>query len=327
MYLWLGPRFDWHALLLNIAGGQVYAHCIGTLAHISMTWAYPRIVHWGRAQRWTTVFGVFVAVTAIGCAIANVIFVLAGLYEARDYWQHFQWAFRIGLIITIVFGVSGAVIETLKAKLESANINRERALKLATEARLSSLESRVHPHFLFNALNSISSLIREDPDRAERLIERMAVLLRFSLDSNQLGVVTLAQEMEVVQGYLEIEKARFGDRLQFSVAYPPELSEASVPPLAIQTLVENSVKYTVAPKREGGSIAVSAIARDNNLEIEVRDHGAGVDLTDVPAGHGLDLLQSRLQTIYEGAARLRAEGSSMFIVLPCSAPISLTTKN
>jgi sensor histidine kinase YesM len=327
MYLWLGPKLDGRALMVNIAGGQVYAHCIGTLAHVSMMWAYPRVVRWSRAQRWITVFTIFVAVTAIGCAIANVIFVLAGLYQARDFWEHFQWAFRIGLIITIVFGVSGAIIETLKSKLESANTNHERALKLATEARLSSLESRVHPHFLFNALNSISSLIREDPDRAERLIERMAALLRFSLDSNQLGVVTLSQEMEVVRGYLEIEKARFGDRLQFSVEYPPEMSETAVPPLSVQTLVENSVKYAVAPKREGGSICVFASGSSDRLEIEIRDDGSGVNLATIPAGHGLDLLQSRLHTIYDGAARLRAEGSSVFISLPCSAPISSTTKS
>ena len=73
--------------MVNIAGGQVYAHCVGTLAHVSMTWAYPRIVHWSRAQRWITVFAIFVAVTAIGCAIANVIFVLAGLYQARNFWE------------------------------------------------------------------------------------------------------------------------------------------------------------------------------------------------------------------------------------------------
>ena len=147
-----------------------------------------------------------------------------------------------------------------------------------------------------------------------------------SLDSNQLGVVTLAQEMDVVRGYLEIEKARFGDRLQFSVEYPPKLSEAAVPPLSVQTLVENSVKYVVAPKREGGTICVFMGSSDR-LEIEVRDDGAGVDLAAIPAGHGLDLLQSRLHTIYEGAARLRTEGSSVFISIPCSAPISSTTKS
>ena len=325
--LWFNPKFNAQALLLNVIGGQVYSHSIGTLAHFTMTWAYPRVVRWKSAQRWLFVFALFVAVTAVGCAIANVIFVLAGLYQARDFWSHFQWAFRIGLVITIVFGVSGAVIETLKVKLESANTNREKALKLATEARLSSLESRVHPHFLFNALNSISSLIREDPDRAERLIERMAALLRFSLDSNQLGVVTLSQEMEVVRGYLEIEKARFGDRLHFRVEYPSELSEATVPPLSIQTLVENSVKYAVAPKREGGSISVTASTCGDKLEIEIHDEGAGVDLSTIQPGHGLDLLQSRLQTIYEGAARLRAEGSSVFISIPCSAPISSTMKS
>ena len=131
-----------------------------------------------------------------------------------------------------------------------------------------------------------------------------------------------------MRGYLEIEKARFGDRLQFSVEYPPEMSETAVPPLSVQTLVENSVKYAVAPKREGGiDRCFRHRIEDSNLEIEVRDDGAGVDLATIPAGHGLDLLQSRLHTIYEGAARLRAEGSSVFISLPCSAPISSTTKS
>src|SRR5205823_3935058 len=124
---------------------------------------------------------------------------------------------------------------------------RERALKLATEARLSSLESRIHPHFLFNTLNSISSLIQEDPVRAERLIERMAALLRFSLDSTNAGLVPLYQEMKIVRDYLEIERARFGDRLGFEVNIPAEFDRFEVPPLAIQTLVENSVKYAVSP--------------------------------------------------------------------------------
>jgi sensor histidine kinase YesM len=326
LLLWFSPKFDSTAFLFNLVGGQVYSHCIGTLCHITLLWTYPRIKDWKPAPRWGSVLALLVMVAVAGSAVAGVVLTLLGIYQAPDLWSHFQSSFRFSLLITIVFGAGAAIFETMKAKLESANVHRERALKLATEARLSSLESRVHPHFLFNALNSISSLIREDPDRAERLIERMAALLRFSLDSNQLGVVTLAQEMEVVRGYLEIEKARFGDRLRFSIEYPNELADTAVPPLSVQTLVENSVKYAIAPKREGGSISVAAVCFDDRLEIEVRDDGSGVDLSAIPPGHGLDLLRSRLETLYPGLADLRALGSSVFIQLPCSALISSTTK-
>ena len=147
-------------------------------------------------------------------------------------------------------------------------------MKEATEAQLASLESRIHPHFLFNTINSVSSLIHEDPDRAERLLERMAALLRFSLDANQSGLVPLEREMKIVSDYLEIEKTRFGDRLRFKVECSPAIAHMGIPPLSVQTLVENSVKFAVAPRREGGQILVRASAENNHLEIAVWDDGA-----------------------------------------------------
>ena len=311
----------------NLLAGQIYSHCIGTLAHISLTWAYPQIVHWNPAPRWLIVVLVLTVDATIGCGIAAAIMALLGFYSFGDYWTQFQFAYQLSLTITFIFGVGGLITETLKNQLEGANRQRERAVQLATQARLSSLESRIHPHFLFNALNSISSLVREDPDRAERLIERMASLLRFSLDSNQLGFVTLAQEIEIVRGYLEIEKARFGERLQYSISIRDDAGAQRVPPLSIQTLVENSVKYAVAPRREGGTVCVTARIEGNALEVQIQDDGPGVDLSSAPPGHGLDLLQSRLQVLYEGAASLRSKGSSMTLTVPCSVPTLSTTKS
>ena len=334
VFLWFSPNLTWRWFTMNVIAGQLYSHCIGTLVHVSLVWAYPRIAHWKPSPRWISVLGILAADTAVGCALAVLTMSVVGFYDPMDFWSHFSSAFRVGLVITLVFGVSGAVSETMRSRLEAATVQlrvnereRERALRLATEARLSSLESRVHPHFLFNALNSISSLIHEDPDRAERLIERMAALLRFSLDAQQLGLVTLAQEIEIVRAYLEIEKARFGQRLSYSIDVPQELHAYLVPALSVQTLVENSVKYTVAPERLGGGIVVSARGVEDALEIEVRDEGPGFDLTAVAPGHGLDLLQSRLQILFGDHARLRAEGSSVTISVPCSAPISSTTRS
>jgi two-component system, LytTR family, sensor histidine kinase AlgZ len=318
LQLWFNQSLTWQ----HVIAGQVYAHAIGTLAHISLSWAFPRTIDWRAIWRWTMVFAILAAITAVGCVVALLITSSIGLSPWQRFWPNLVNSYRFGLIVSLVFGIAGAVTETLKAQLEHATRQREKAVQLATEARLSSLESRIHPHFLFNALNSICALVREDPDRAEALMVRMAALLRFSLDSNQLGVVTLGQEIEIVRGYLEIEKARFGDRLQFSIEIPSEAEAYRVPPLSIQTLVENSVKYTLP-----GCIAVSASVRSGALEVEVRDRGPGVDLRSIPPGHGLDLLQSRLQTIYGEAAGLRSAQSAIVLSVPCSAPISSTTKN
>ena len=334
MFVWFAPTLTARQFWLNIWAGQVFAHAIGSLAHLSMFYAYPRISGWKPAPRWTVVFAILAADAALGSAVAGLVLILAGTWDANRYFSSLIMAFRVGFIITLIMGIGAVLAETMKAKLNWATselrtkeLENARALKLATEARLSSLESRIHPHFLFNALNSISSLIREDPDRAERLIERMASLLRFSLDTNQLGVVTVEQELRIVEGYLEIERARFGSRLQYSIDVDASLYRETLPPLSIQTLVENAVKHSISTRREGGSIVVSSVRRDSELQVEVWDDGPGFRLDAVPTGHGLDLLISRLQTIYEGSATLHVRGSSVILTLPCSAPISSTTRN
>jgi LytS/YehU family sensor histidine kinase len=201
--------------------------------------------------------------------------------------------------------------ETLRARLRATELElrtrqleEERARKLAAEARLSSLESRIHPHFLFNTLNSVSALIHEDPERAEQMVGRLAALLRFSLDANQRSLAPLDQELKIVRDYLEIEKARFGDRLRYSIDVPDELRNAEVPLLAVQTLVENSVKHVVARRREGGEICVRARAVDGSLAVDVSDSGPGFSIADAPAEHGLDNLIARLRALYPEGGRI-----------------------
>ena len=129
--------------------------------------------------------------------------------------------------------------------------------KLAAEAQVASLTSRVQPHFLFNTLNSISALIRDDPKQAEQTIERLASLLRSSLD--QTETVPLEQEIKLVRDYLEIQKTRLGERLHFEVAVEPGI-QATVPPFSVQTLVENSVKHVAGRRQEGVNLQIQARA-------------------------------------------------------------------
>jgi LytS/YehU family sensor histidine kinase len=308
----------------------VYAHVIGTLGHLVM----PRV--WTLAQcrpaRW--MWGVrmlsLLAVAVTGSLIACFIFLGLGWIGGGEFWTFYEFNLRFCIILTLTAGTLFGIYESMRSQLDEATLalrtrelDRERALKIATEARLASLESRVHPHFLFNTLNSISSLIPEDPKRAERLVEQMAALLRFSLDSARAGLVPLEREMKIVGDYLDIEKARFGPRLEFEIDVPGDLSGASVPPLAIQTLVENSVKFVVSPSRLGGRIRVFGERRDGSVRIRVEDSGPGFDLAQAPAGHGIDNLQHRLATLFGDSAALavsRQNGTSAVVLtIPGSA--------
>jgi LytS/YehU family sensor histidine kinase len=216
-------------------------------------------------------------------------------------------------------------LENTRLKLRTEELERERAVKLVTEARLTALEARLHPHFLFNTLNSISSLIPADPERAERMVERMAALLRFSLDAHQSGLVTLDRELKIVRDYLEIEQARLGQRLRYQLDAGAELMDCTVPPLSIQTLVENSIKYAVAPDRQGGEIRVQAGRRNGCLQIGVADTGPGFTLDSAQAGHGLDNLRSRLGALFGNAAELRVDRldgwTTVTLQVPAAAPV------
>ena len=276
---------------------------------------------------WLLAIVALIVLTALGMLIAGLILVATGLFESRDYWAKFRADMRYSWIASILIGISISLYERLRDKLEAATeqlrekeLAADRARQLAIEARLSSLESRIHPHFLFNTLNSISSLIQEDPAQAEKLVERLAALLRFSLDSNEQRTVTLEREMKITRDYLEIERARFGERLRYSIDVPPSLRLAELPPLAVQTLVENSVKHAIAPRREGGEVRVVARRAGQHLCVEVADDGPGFARDALVAGHGLDTLHARLLALYDDRAALDITTRDGYTVVSISLP-------
>lgn len=244
----------------------------------------------------------------------------------------FRNSLKIALVLTEAFGIGSFAFASLRTRLEATTLElrtreleKQRAEKLATDARLASLESRIHPHFLFNSLNSVAALVREDPNRAEQQVERIARFLRFAIDQGGRGLVTVEQEMKTVEDYLEIERTRFGDRLHYRLEVEPAAAGQMVPPMSVQTLVENSVKYAVSPRREGGQIRVTATLMGSpGLSIAVWDDGAGFSPDARPQGHGLDLLESRLKAQYGTRAALKfanRQGMTVTLELPC-APTS-----
>ena len=187
-------------------------------------------------------------------------------------------------------------------------VERERALiRESAEAHLVALRAQINPHFLFNALNTIASLISERPDEAEATVERLAATFRHTLKAGSRAFVTLEEEFTLVSDYLEIEKARFGEKLQTRIHAPLELRSHPVPAFAVQTLTENAVKHGLEKCRGAGAVEIIAEHKEDVVEITVSDTGAGIpalfDAVDSPRvdsfyGMGLRNVAARLEQLY-----------------------------
>ncbi|HEX7150341.1 MAG TPA: histidine kinase [Thermoanaerobaculia bacterium] len=174
---------------------------------------------------------------------------------------------------------------------------RDREL-LLSRAQLESLKMQLNPHFLFNSLNTISSLMYRDVDAADAMMTRLSELLRLTLDKQGTHEVTLKEEMDVLERYLDIERIRFEERLRVTIDLEPQTLEAHVPNFSLQPLVENAIKHGIAPRPEGGSLAISALRNDGMLEIRLRDDGPGMHASPRREGIGVANTRARLTTLY-----------------------------
>ena len=195
-------------------------------------------------------------------------------------------------------------------------VAQDRALKASrletrlAEAQLQALQRQLHPHFLFNTLNAISALMHRDVEAADQMLARLSDLLRIALDQRGAQEVTLKDELEFLQKYLEIEQARFGDRLVVRYEVDPETLDAQVPNLILQPLVENSVRHAVAVRIEQGLIEIRARRVGTNLELSVRDNGPGLPKrpgATTGKGVGLANTRSRLEHLYGASQQLSLE--------------------
>lgn len=179
-------------------------------------------------------------------------------------------------------------------------IQREKELLEETyKANLTALRAQINPHFLFNTLNTISSLIQDSPDLAESAVEKLAFIFRYTLKVSDQNFVPLHREIELVRTYLEIEQIRFGSRLEVDIDVDDEIKDISIPAFVLQTLVENCIKHGIAKITGQGVVSITAYEEEGFLKIEVYDNGVGISNDRVKKGTGLNNIIVRLENIYE----------------------------
>jgi LytS/YehU family sensor histidine kinase len=255
----------------------------------------------------------------------DLVFPLAGLgpYDYGRMPLRYAMEFPMDLLVfTLIMG--------LAFLFDRYRESRDRELRLAqvetelTRVRLEALEGQLRPHFLFNVLNTISSVMYEDVAAADTMLMRLADLLRRTLRRTSGGEIALAAELETLELYLDIMRARFGDRLSVAVTTEPSTRRAAVPALVLQPLVENALRHGDPGPGMAARIAVRARRDDGRLVLEVEDNGPGIDGTPAQAigkGVGLANTARRLEQLYGTAQSLRLEnrpegGARVSVALP-----------
>lgn len=217
------------------------------------------------------------------------------------YRFYFWFGFYIDLIIALLIIIAVHALLYYR-RFRAGELERESLKSQLAQSQLRALKMQLHPHFLFNTLHSISSLILEDPPRANSMIARLGDFLRLTLDHSDEQLVTLKEETEFVRCYLEIEQVRFGDRLTVEFRIEPATHSARVPHLILQPVVENAIQHAIAPRAAPGRIQIEARRLGHRLRVELKDSGPGILARGGPLqkqGVGLSNVRARLEQLYD----------------------------
>lgn len=277
---------------------------VGVTVFLSSVVMYPTLRAFGPLSRAALLACALVAGAVAGTAIVG--------------WSHPFFVLRapeqtlvvvaLNAALALVVGAVAFMYEEMRARLseslrvvEEVRLVEARLQEQAARAELAALQARINPHFFFNTLNTISSLVDEDPERADDVLQTLADLFRYTLKVSDAAPVPLPEELEFIRAYLGIEQARFGERLRVRWDVDPASKIATVPGLALQPLVENAVTHGIAPLSRGGTIRIATRIDADGLCLEVEDDGQGLPAEgarNLRPRHGLDNVLGRLRTIY-----------------------------
>lgn len=225
---------------------------------------------------------------------ASVVIGMAASFLSQYSIFYISWS---ALYFAYQFLLKNRKVEIEKWKLQAS----------VKDAELSALKSQINPHFIFNSLNNIRSLVIEDSEKARDMITHLSDLLRFSVQFDQFEKVTLEKEIEVVEDYLKLESIQLEERLKYRIQLQNESSEISLPPMIIQTLVENAIKHSINDLPNGGEIVIASEIKDAYLNIFVKNTGQIKDKTNGRKGIGITNARERLRLLYGEKGSLSVE--------------------
>lgn len=293
-------------LVISVLFGNV----VGLTAMVGAVWLFPRLGGQLGALR----FPLFGLALLSGAGLGSVVVLsVYPLFVLREL--------RLAVVVVAVNGILALVVggivlgyERMRNRLEDTLDEMEqvrlvdaRLREEAARAELAALQARINPHFFFNTLNTITSLLDDDVGKAEELLETLADLFRYTFRVADAVPVPLGQEIEFSRGYLRIEQARFGDRLCVDWHIDPTSVGVPVPGLSVQPLLENAVGHGIAARAGGGRITVTTAVEGDTLRVEVADDGVGLSAPGaqlIADEHGLGNVARRLATFYDGRAAL-----------------------
>ena len=306
----------------------IYPPIVGALG-LLITLALRAVYHavWEKDIVWRVIAVLLGSLLGGSAWMASRVLIFRSLFpmEAKkdvspemEFWSHFEGTTSAFMVMVVWSALYFGIKFYLMAQEEQQR--RLKATAMAHEAQLKMLHYQLNPHFLFNTLNAISTLILDkDTALANTMVTRLSRFLRYSLDKDPMLKVTVAEEVEALKLYLDIEKVRFDDRLQLRFDIDPDARSALMPSLLLQPLVENSIKHAVSQAINGGSIAIAASVSGQKLSLSVADDGPGLDLHPggkrSGSGVGLVNCRERLREIY---------GDEQSFVLGTNEPHGLT---
>lgn len=289
----------------------VFSQCIGLSCCLLIMGSQSLL----RPRNWVSHIFVDLGSVVIGVFIGVILGATINAINPSFFLAEYPFLLRI-LFGTILFATVIHYLFTIREKASAAEtlaqeerIKRLTSEKNAIETNLKLLQAQIEPHFLFNTLSNILSLLETDPAKGKSMLTDMTHYLRTSLSKTREDISTVGQEMALIEDYLRIFKVRMGDRLDFRIDVPEGIRDHAFPPMLIQPLVENAIRHGVEPKIDGGEISIRAEDKNRFLMVEVADTGLGLHAGS-EQGIGLKNIRERLQSLYGDKAQLVLEENS-----------------
>lgn len=315
------PQLSWDIIYLDYPLKALYT--------LPLWWLVFRFLRkqWSRIARMALLIGLMPVWIKVWQATYYGICDYIGeghLRGAGEWWD----IYIPGLFYFIQFGIFFAW--EYHFELRSSERRRAASQRYALQSELSALKAQLNPHFLYNAFNTISASVPAGQENTRELIAQLSDMFRFQLKASREQTLPLQEEIDFIEDYLNLEKARFGDRLQVEIRITEIVEKCALPPMLLQPLVENAVIHGISPKLEGGLVRISAEQRGEQLHMEVYDSGVGIDPAELANsnGFGLENTRRRLHLLFGKdliVQQPQAGGTLVIIEIPIQYAAKSTT--